>query len=225
MDWKVAIVRPFSHLDQAQLKPIPFRHCSLRNPFRLIDIFVIITSCIVLFFDTQSHKLFIYFRGFRFFQVFQMLRLEHRFRPWRLMASVVWAQREHLAITTYMGFLALLFISFAIYFVEKDKNPAFDSIASSMWWGVVTLCTVGYGSSRRSFLMLTNSLNVRYGDMSPVTPFGKFLSCVCIIIGVSIFALPAGILGTGLALKVCELASHVLHFVFRCLSIVKSDSN
>ena len=130
---------------------------SLRNPFRLIDMFVIITSCIVLFFDTQSHKLFIYFRGFRFFQVFQMLRLEHRFRPWRLMASVVWAQREHLAITTYMGFLALLFISFAIYFVEKDQNPAFDSIASSMWWGVITLCTVGYVISvKELFQVLMN---------------------------------------------------------------------
>ncbi|CAG2113024.1 unnamed protein product [Medioppia subpectinata] len=115
-----------------------------------------------------------------------MLRLEHRFRPWPVMSSVVWQQREHLAITTYMGFLSLLFISFAIYFVEKDVNPAFNNIAAAMYWGVVTLCTVGYG------------------DMIPITPTGKFLSSICIIIGVSIFALPAGILGTGLALKVQE---------------------
>ncbi|CAG2119175.1 unnamed protein product, partial [Medioppia subpectinata] len=158
----------------------------LRNPFRIIDMLVIITSCIVLFFDTKRHTLFVYFRGFRFFQVFQMLRLEHRFRPWPVMSSVVWQQREHLAITTYMGFLSLLFISFAIYFVEKDVNPAFNNIAAAMYWGVVTLCTVGYG------------------DMIPITPTGKFLSSICIIIGVSIFALPAGILGTGLALKVQE---------------------
>jgi hypothetical protein len=115
----------------------------IRNPFRIIDLFVITTSCIVLFFDPKDQTFSTFIRGFRFLQVFQMLRLEHKFRPWRMMASVVWAQREHLAITTYMGFLALLFISFTIYFVEKDVNPPFNSIAAAMWWGVVTLCTVG----------------------------------------------------------------------------------
>jgi potassium voltage-gated channel KQT-like subfamily protein len=101
-----------------------------------------------------------------------------------MMTSVVWAQREHLCITTYIGLLALLFISFIVYFIEKDSNPAFNSLASSLWWGVITLCTIGYG------------------DMYPITPIGKLLTCICSIIGVSIFALPAGILGTGLALKV-----------------------
>ena len=47
--------------------------------------------------------------------------------------------------------------------------------------------------------------------MVPVTPFGKFLSCICIIIGVSIFALPAGILGTGLALKVFLIILIFIH--------------
>jgi hypothetical protein len=35
----------------------------------------------------------------RFFQTFKMIRLEHRFRPWRVMASVIWSQREHLYIS------------------------------------------------------------------------------------------------------------------------------
>jgi potassium voltage-gated channel KQT-like subfamily protein len=100
------------------------------------------------------------------------------------MSSVVWDQREQLSITAYMGFLALLFVSFIVYFAEKDVNPDFRSIADAMWWGVVTLCTVGYG------------------EITPITSVGKFLSCVCIVIGVALFALPAGILGTGLALKV-----------------------
>lgn len=132
-----------------------------------------------------------------------MVRLDFKFRPWRMMASVVYSQRIHLAIVFYMGFLALLLVSFIIYFgmytqtveiycnsiilnisVEKDYNESFNSLASSMWWAVITLCTIGYG------------------DTIPVTSTGKFLACICSIIGVSIFALPAGILGTGLALKV-----------------------
>lgn len=162
----------------------------IRSPFRLIDIFIIYSTAVVLFFDDKSVlvstslRSLRFLRGIRFLQVFQVLKLDHRFSPWRMMASVVWDQKEHLAITTYMGSLALLTISFLVYFLEKGINPAFNSLASSLWWGVVTLCTVGYG------------------DMYPITPFGKLLSCICSIIGVSIFALPAGILGTGLALKV-----------------------
>lgn len=60
-----------------------------------------------------------------------------------MMASVVYSQRIHLAIVFYMGFLALIFISFVIYFVERDSNPKFNSLSSSMWWAVITLCTIG----------------------------------------------------------------------------------
>lgn len=55
-------------------------------------------------------------RGVRFIQIFQMVRLDFKFRPWRMMASVVYSQRIHLAIVFYMGFLALLLVSFVIYF-------------------------------------------------------------------------------------------------------------
>ncbi len=140
-----------------------------------------ISACILTF---RSLVQVTSLRGVRFIQIFQMVRLDFKFRPWRMMASVVYSQRIHLAIVFYMGFLALLLVSFVIYFVEKDHNQGFNSLASSMWWAVITLCTIGYG------------------DTIPVTSTGKFLACICSLIGVSIFALPAGILGTGLALKV-----------------------
>ncbi|CAG2123473.1 unnamed protein product, partial [Medioppia subpectinata] len=92
------------------------------------------------------------------------------------MASVIWAQREQVYITTYCSFLALVFTSFLIYFVEKDANPMFSNLGQGLWYTVCTLTTIGYG------------------DIYPITWFGKVLSSVCIIIGVSVFALPAGIL-------------------------------
>lgn len=157
-----------------------------KNPIRIIDLFVIVVSLAVLVCNAKGELLVTSLRGVRFIQIFQMVRLDFKFRPWRMMASVVYSQRIHLAIVFYMGFLALLLVSFVIYFVEKDHNQGFNSLASSMWWAVITLCTIGYG------------------DTIPVTSTGKFLACICSLIGVSIFALPAGILGTGLALKVQE---------------------
>jgi voltage-gated potassium channel len=50
-----------------------------------------------------------------------------------------------------------------------------------MWWGIVNLGTVGYG------------------DIYPVTPWGKFIGSMVVILGIGLFALPAGILASGLA--------------------------
>ena len=48
-----------------------------------------------------------------------------------------------------------------------------------MWWGISALTTVGYG------------------DMAPVTPLGKFLGGIIQLLGIAIFALPAGIIAAG----------------------------
>ena len=64
--------------------------------------------------------------------------------------------------------------------VEKEANPEqFGSFAHALWWGFITVCTVGYG------------------DSVPVTWKGKVIACVCALFGISFFALPAGILGSG----------------------------
>jgi potassium voltage-gated channel KQT-like subfamily protein 5 len=72
-----------------------------------------------------------------------------------------------------------------MYLLEKDAhNTKIETFADSLWWGVITLCTIGYG------------------DVYPVTWGGKLLASSCALIGISFFALPAGILGSGFALKV-----------------------
>ena len=47
----------------------------------------------------------------------------------------------------YIGFIVLVFSSFVVYMVEKDHNENFASFAHALWWGVITLCTVGYGDA------------------------------------------------------------------------------
>jgi voltage-gated potassium channel len=67
-----------------------------------------------------------------------------------------------------------------MYYVENQAQPkAFASIPNAMWWGVATLTTVGYG------------------DIFPVTPLGKFLGAIIALLGIGMFALPTGILGSG----------------------------
>ena len=76
--------------------------------------------------------------------------------------------------------LLLVISSAVIYHVENEAQPEnFSSIPASMWWGVSTLTTVGYG------------------DVYPFTPLGKFFGAIIALLGIGLFALPAGILGSG----------------------------
>uniref|UniRef100_A0A915EPK5 Ion transport domain-containing protein n=1 Tax=Ditylenchus dipsaci TaxID=166011 RepID=A0A915EPK5_9BILA len=123
-------------------------------------------------------------RGLRFFQILRMLRIDRRAGTWKLLGSVVWAHRQELLTTLYIGFLGLVFSSFLVYLCEKNYNDRYTTFADALWWGVITLSTVGYG------------------DVTPTTWPGKIIGALCALMGISFFALPAGILGSGFALKV-----------------------
>ncbi|XP_037043123.1 potassium voltage-gated channel subfamily KQT member 4 isoform X9 [Bradysia coprophila] len=155
----------------------------LRRPFCIIDVITIAASLIVIAMGT-SGQVFTALRGLRFFQILRMVRMDRRGGTWKLLGSVVYAHRQELITTLYIGFLGLIFASFLVYLMEKDVNKKFNNFAQALWWGVITLCTVGYG------------------DMVPETWQGKIIASFCALLGISFFALPAGILGSGFALKV-----------------------
>ena len=76
-----------------------------------------------------------------------MVRMDRRGGTWKLLGTVIYAHRQELITTLYIGFLVLIFSSFVIYMVEKEENDKFKSFAHALWWGVITLCTVGYGDT------------------------------------------------------------------------------
>lgn len=156
----------------------------IKSPFCIIDIVTICASVVVLSGNGDQVYAASALRGLRFFQILRMVRMDRRGGTWKLLGSVVYAHRQELLTTLYIGFLVLMFSSFIIYLVEKDENPQFASFAHALWWGFITLCTVGYG------------------DAVPQTWKGKVIACFCALFGISFFALPAGILGSGFALKV-----------------------
>ena len=60
--------------------------------------------------------------------------MDRRGGTWKLLGSVVYAHRQELLTTLYIGFLVLMFSSFIIYLVEKDENPEdFESFAHALW--------------------------------------------------------------------------------------------
>jgi voltage-gated potassium channel len=72
-----------------------------------------------------------------------------------------------------------------MYVLEREAQPKiFASIPHAMWWAIVTIATVGYG------------------DMFPITPVGKVFGGMVMVIGIAVFAVPAGILATGFASEI-----------------------
>uniref|UniRef100_A0A7N9AKB5 Potassium voltage-gated channel subfamily Q member 2 n=1 Tax=Mastacembelus armatus TaxID=205130 RepID=A0A7N9AKB5_9TELE len=158
-----------------------------RKPFCVIDIMVLIASISVLAAGTQGNVFATSaIRSLRFLQILRMIRMDRRGGTWKLLGSVVYAHSKELITAWYIGFLCLILASFLVYLAEKEDNEQFETYADALWWGLITLTTIGYG------------------DKFPITWNGRLLAATFTLIGVSFFALPAGILGSGFALKVQE---------------------
>jgi voltage-gated potassium channel len=101
-----------------------------------------------------------------------------------LVAVIVNERKVLLGMLTIMLVL-LLFSSTVVYLVEREAQPEmFSSIPAAMWWGIATLTTVGYG------------------DVTPITPLGRLFGSMVEILGIGMFALPAGILSSGFAREI-----------------------
>nr|XP_020464444.1 potassium voltage-gated channel subfamily KQT member 1-like isoform X2 [Monopterus albus] len=161
-----------------------------RKPISIIDLIVVVASIIVLSVGSKGQVFAASaVRGIRFLQILRMLHVDRQGGTWRLLGSVVFIHRQELITTLYIGFLSLIFSSYFVYLAEKDAVGSsgltqFGNYADALWWGVVTVTTIGYG------------------DKVPQTWIGKTIASCFSVFAISFFALPAGILGSGFALKV-----------------------
>ncbi len=123
-----------------------------------------------------------FLRAVRLFRIFRLLKLGRYSESVRLLGRVLNAKKEELGVTIFAVLILLVICSSLMYYAEHQAQPeAFSSIPAAMWWGIVTLTTVGYG------------------DVYPITLPGKILGAIIAVLGIGLFALPAGILASGFA--------------------------
>lgn len=117
-------------------------------------------------------------RALRIMRLLRLAKLARYSHALRMVGRVVTGKKEELASTFSLVGVLLLVASSLMYFAERGAQPdKFSSIPAAMWWGIVTLTTVGYG------------------DVFPITPQGQLLSAVIALLGIGVVALPTGILG------------------------------
>jgi voltage-gated potassium channel len=167
--------------DEEYSRPFIGRIRFMLTPMAIIDLVAILP--IFLLFFAQQFAIPIdlrFIRAVRFVRIFRLFKMTRYSSSLKHLVSVLKKKKQELVITVFCVVLLLVMSSSMMYFVEHPTQPdQFSSIPASMWWGVVTLTTVGYG------------------DMYPRTPLGQLLAAVIAFLGIGMFALPAGILASG----------------------------
>jgi len=117
-------------------------------------------------------------------ELLAVFKLTRYFPGLDLVFSVLRTEIRPLGAALAAMLTLLLLASSAMYYLERFAQPEmFASIPHAMWWGIVTIATVGYG------------------DMAPVTLWGKLTAGVVLLVGIALFAVPAGILANGFAVE------------------------
>jgi voltage-gated potassium channel len=115
-------------------------------------------------------------------QVLRILKLMRYSSAIETLGSVLRNEIRPLIAAGVIMLTLLVLFSTLMYLAERHAQPnKFGSSLDALWWGVVTLATVGYG------------------DVVPVTALGRVLGGVTVILGLGMFALPAAILASGFA--------------------------
>jgi voltage-gated potassium channel len=95
----------------------------------------------------------------------------------RLLGGSVWRRRHELGVTMGLTGFVLLIASTIMYLCERQAQPeAFGSIVRALWWGLISLTTIGYG------------------DVYPITPIGKLFAGIFAFAAIGLIAMPTGIL-------------------------------
>ena len=122
---------------------------------------------------------------FRVLRLLRVLKIARYTPALALFAAVIRNEGRPLLATLLVVAVLLVLESAVMFTLERDAQPTvFASIPHSMWWAIVTIATVGYG------------------DIYPVTPAGKIFGGVVMVLGIAVFAVPAGILATGFASEI-----------------------
>ncbi len=161
--------------NQKYTDPIKGRLAFSRTPLAIIDLLAFFP-----FYLTFLPIDLRFLRIVRLMGLFRMFKVSRYLHALTIFRRVLYDRREQLILSIILIMFILVIISTVMFYVENNAQPdKFSSIPATMWWGIATLTTVGYG------------------DMVPITALGKMLSGMFAIVGFGLLALPAGILSSG----------------------------
>ncbi|HET9424021.1 MAG TPA: ion transporter [Gemmatimonadaceae bacterium] len=171
-EWTFTILFTIEYALRLWTSPRPARYA--RSFYGIVDLLAILPSYLSILFP--AGRFLAVMRVLRVIRVFRILKLAAYVQEASVLTQALRASRQKIVvfITTVMS--AVVVVGSLMYLIEGTANPKFSSIPQSIYWAIVTLTTVGFG------------------DVYPITPLGKALASLLMILGYGIIAVPTGIM-------------------------------
>jgi voltage-gated potassium channel len=140
-------------------------------------------------------------RFLRIIRVMRILKLSHYSTALEDLLASIYAERDAFVSALYLLVLSILITSCLIYFAEHHLQPdKLGTIPDAMWWSIVTITTVGYG------------------DVVPLSAWGKVIGAFTALSGIFTAALLTGIVASAFAARV---RTHELKFTTQVEELLK----
>lgn len=140
--------------------------------YGIVDLLATIPQYLGLLFPGSGVLMAI--RAIRLLRIFRILKLVHFVGASNQLVAALKTSRAKIAVFLYSVVVLCIILGTVMYMIEGPEH-GFTSIPVSIYWTVVTLTTVGFG------------------DITPETPFGQFVSSLIMILGYGIIAVPTGL--------------------------------
>ncbi|WP_300556932.1 ion transporter [Limnohabitans sp. Rim8] len=140
-------------------------------------------------------------RFLRIIRVMRILKLSHYSTALEDLMASIYAERDAFVSALYLLVLSIFITSCLMYFAEHALQPdKLGTIPDAMWWSIVTITTVGYG------------------DVTPLSPWGKVIGAFTALSGILTAALLTGIVASAFAARV---RTHELEFTTEVEELLK----
>ena len=150
------------------------RWSHIRSGQAVIDLLAILPFLLESFFKQHLDLRFL-----RVFRLMRMLKLTRYTSAMDTLYKVIKREWQIIFASVFVMMLLVILTASLGYLFEHPVQPdKFENIPQSIYWAVITLASVGYG------------------DISPITPMGRALTVVLALVGIGIFAIPAGLLAS-----------------------------
>lgn len=167
----------FEYLVRLYCSPNPRQY--VFSFFGIVDL--LSTLPLYLGFFLQGARYLLIVRSFRLIRVFRVFKLFSFLNEGNLLMQSLWISRAKIGVFFLFVLILNISIGTLMYVVEGNRpDSPFTDIPASIYWSIVTMTTVGYG------------------DITPITGMGRFLSAVVMLFGYTIIAIPTGIVSAAL---------------------------
>jgi voltage-gated potassium channel len=176
LEWMFTLLFTVEYGLRLYLVRRPLRYA--KSFFGIIDLLSILPTYLSLLFVGSQYLLIV--RVLRVLRVFRILKLVEYSSEAGVLIGALLRSRRKIMVFIYAVLVVVLIFGTVMYLVE-GPDAGFTSIPIGMYWAIVTMATVGFG------------------DIVPITPIGRFITSILVLIGYSVIAVPTGIYTAELA--------------------------